>query len=53
MTGPYHAMQSLELVLKNYNFFKKSILIKQKKTLKKFKDQIIFPKQNQPLCVPI
>ena len=49
MTGPYHAMQSLELVLKNYNFFKKSILINKKKTLKKFKDQIIFPKQNQPL----
>lgn len=49
MTGPYHAVQSLELVLKNYKYFKKSVLINKTKALKKFKSLILYPKKNQPL----
>ena len=49
MTGPYHAVQSLELVLQNYKYFKKSVMINKNKTLKKFKDLILYPKKNQPL----
>lgn len=49
MTGPYHAIQSLELILKNYRYFKRSVLINKNKALKKFKDLILYPKKNQPL----
>ena len=45
MTGPYHAVQSLELVLQNYKYFKKSVMINKNKTLKKFKDLILYPKK--------
>lgn len=49
MTGPYHAIQSLEMILKNYKYFKRSVEINKKLTLKKFKDYISLPKKNQPL----
>ena len=49
MTGPYHAIQSLEMVLKNYKYFKRSVEINKKLTLKKFKNYISLPKKNQPL----
>lgn len=49
MTGPYHSIQSLELILKNYKKFKKSIVINKKKSLKIFKKYLIYPKKNQPL----
>ena len=49
MTGPYHSIQSLEIVLKNFKYFKKSIEINKKLTLKKFKKYISLPKKNQPL----
>ena len=42
-------IQSLELVLQNYKYFKKSFMIKKNKTLKKFKDLNLYPKKNQPL----
>ena len=35
MTGPYHAMQSLELVLENYKSYKKSVITNKKLALKK------------------
>ena len=40
MTGPYHSIQSLELILENYKYFKKSIEINKKETLKKFKNYV-------------
>ena len=49
MTGPYHAMQSLELVLENYKSFKRSVIINKKIALKKFKNFLIYPIKNQPL----
>lgn len=51
MTGPYHSIQSLEMVLKKYEEIKKSVLINKKLTLKKFKSFTLYPKKNQPqLC---
>ena len=49
MTGPYHSIQSLEMILKNFKYFKKSVEINKKLTLKKFKNHISLPKKNQPL----
>ena len=51
MTGPYHTIQSLEKVLKKYNYYKKSVVQNKKKMIKKFKDYLVYPKKNQPfLC---
>ena len=49
MTGPYHSIQSLEIIVNNYKSFKKSVVANKKLTLKKFKDFILLPKKNQPL----
>ena len=49
MTGPYHSIQSLELILKKYKYFRKSVEINKKETLKRFKEYILYPKKNQPL----
>ena len=49
MTGPYHAMQSLELVLENYKSYKKSVITNKKLALKKFEKFLIYPIKNQPL----
>lgn len=49
MTGPYHTIQSLDGILKNYENMKKSIIINKKVFLKKFKNYLIYPEKNQPL----
>ena len=49
MTGPYHSIQSLELIIKNYKSFKKSVVINKKKALKKFKKYLVYSGKNQPL----
>ena len=49
MTGPYHSIQSLEIIIKNYRSFKKSVEINKKKALKKFKKYLVYSKKNQPL----
>tara|TARA_B100001564_G_C20611525_1_gene657815 strand:+ start:461 stop:1435 length:975 start_codon:yes stop_codon:yes gene_type:complete len=49
MTGPYHSIQSLELIIKNYKSFKKSVVINKKKALKKFKKYLVYSEKNQPL----
>ena len=49
MTGPYHAIQSLELIVKNYKNFKKSVIVNKKRALSKFKNFLVYPKKNQPL----
>lgn len=48
MTGPYHIIQSLEHILKNYNKFKKTVLVNKKKMMNKFKKFLIYEKKNQP-----
>ena len=49
MTGPYHILQSLDLILKNYIFYKKAVEINKLKMLKKYKDFLIYKKEYQPL----
>ena len=49
MTGPYHIIQSLDHVLKNYNNLKKSVIINKRITEKKYKKFLIYKKKNQPL----
>ena len=49
MTGPYHTIQSLEIIVKNYQSFKKSVIINKKKAMKKFKKFLTYPIKNQPL----
>ena len=51
MTGPYHQICSLELVLKNYSFYKQAVLNTKNDFMKRFLDFIIYPQENQPyLC---
>ncbi len=49
MTGPYHALQSLEKVLDKHRNFVHSVEINKKKFLKTFKDKLIYNIKNQPL----
>ena len=49
MTGPYHSIQSLEIIVKNYKSFRKSVVTNKKLALKKFKNYILFPLKHQPL----
>ena len=54
MTGPYHAICSLNDVLKNYNDFKYSVLVNKKYCLKKMEDKLKYKIENQPnLCTLI
>lgn len=49
MTGPYHTIQSLEPILRNYNQIRKSVLINKKKIIKKYKKYLTYKIKNQPL----
>tara|TARA_Y100000590_G_scaffold325780_2_gene369622 strand:- start:459 stop:1457 length:999 start_codon:yes stop_codon:yes gene_type:complete len=49
MTGPYHAIQSLEKILYNHSFYKHSVQINKTSFLKKFENKLIYEKKNQPL----
>jgi len=49
MTGPYHAIQSLEKVLDKHKNFVHSVKINKKKFLNIFKDKLIYNIKNQPL----
>jgi 2-aminoethylphosphonate-pyruvate transaminase len=54
MTGPYHAICSLDNVLKNYNNFSYSVKLNKELFLKRFNDHLYYPKINQPnLCTLI
>jgi len=54
MTGPYHIIQSLYYVMKNYSDFKYAVIENKKAFLKKYKDLSPYPSQNQPnLCTYI
>ena len=51
MTGPYHAISSIDLILENYSYFKESVLRNKKEFSQKFKDFLIYPYEYQPqLC---
>ena len=49
MTGPYHSILSLYDVLKKHNQFKYSVIVNKKRILKLMGENIIYPKENQPL----
>lgn len=54
MTGPYHVMQSLYYVLKDYKNFKKAVIKNKEVFLKKYSKYLIFSKINQAnLCTYI
>ena len=48
MTGPYHILQSMDLVLKKYNFFLKSVQINKKKFILKYKRFLKYDIKHQP-----
>ncbi len=49
MTGPYHPIYSLDLVLKNHSDFLYSVKINKKKFMKQFKNILSIGKDLQPL----
>ena len=54
MTGPYHAICSLNDVLKNYNDFKYAVKINKKFFLKKMQNYLVYSYEQQPnLCTLI
>lgn len=51
MTGPYHAICSLDGILKDYKNFSYSVKLNKKIFIKKMRDFLIYPNKNQPnLC---
>jgi len=51
ITGPYHQICSLDLVLKNYAVYKQAVVNTKNNFLERFSQYIIYPKENQPfLC---
>ena len=54
MTGPYHAICSLDKVLQNHDEFKLAVEAAKKQFLKMFESQLFFPKTLQPkLCTRV
>jgi 2-aminoethylphosphonate-pyruvate transaminase len=49
VTRPYHTIQSLYHVLKNYNKIKKTVKVNKKLAVKKFKKYLIYSSKYQPL----
>jgi aspartate aminotransferase-like enzyme len=49
MTGPYHTILSLFKVLPKHNEFKYSVLVNKKKIEKLMGNQMVYPRENQPL----
>lgn len=49
MTGPYHAIQSLEKILDIRKNFLYSVLINKRKFLKIFQNKLVYSNKNQPL----
>tara|TARA_Y100000589_G_C27157391_1_gene631363 strand:- start:681 stop:1676 length:996 start_codon:yes stop_codon:yes gene_type:complete len=51
MTGPYHSICSMDLILDNYSFYKAAVLNNKKKFIKKYKKYLSYPEDYQPqLC---
>ena len=54
MTGPYHAVCSLDGILKNYKNFSYSVKLNKKIFIDRMKDHLMYPKKHQPnLCTLI
>ena len=54
MTGPYHAICSLDGVLKDYKNFSYAVRLNKIKFTERFKNYLYYPKENQPkLCTLI
>ena len=54
MTGPYHAICSLDGILKDYKNFSYSVRLNKKIFLKRMKKYLLYPNKNQPnLCTLI
>ena len=54
MTGPYHAIYSLDLILKNYSDFKHSVIVNKKKFMEISKEYLSVKSKFQPmLCTQI
>ena len=49
MTGPYHILQSMDLVLKRYKYFSESVIINKKKFILKYKNFLKYDKKYQPV----
>jgi 2-aminoethylphosphonate-pyruvate transaminase len=49
MTGPYHAIQSLDFIIPNHDDLKHSVLVNKKAFLRRMKHYLTVPKPNQPL----
>ena len=51
MTGPYHAICSLDGVLRDYNNFSFSVKLNKKIFIRRMKEYLLYPNKNQPnLC---
>ena len=51
MTGPYHAICSLDGILKDYKNFSYSVKLNKKIFIKKMREFLLYPNKNQPnLC---
>lgn len=49
MTGPYHAIGSLDKILSNHGQFKNSVVVNKEVFSKRFENKLIYSKKNQPL----
>ena len=49
MTGPYHTIYSLHKILENYEDFKFSVKVNKEKFIRWAKNELIYPKRNEPL----
>ena len=49
MTGPYHAIASLDFVLQDHESFRESVLVNKEIFLSLMEDHLVFDKINQPL----
>ena len=48
MTGPYHSICSMDLILDNYSFYKSAVLNNTKIFIEKYKEHLIYPLDYQP-----
>ena len=49
MTGPYHSICSMDLILDNYDFYKSAVIHNKKIFIEKYKEYLIYPIDYQPL----
>ena len=53
-TGPYHAIQSLSLMVKNHEKLRKSVFLNKEKMIETYPLLLVHPLENQPkLCTAV